>query len=81
MGSSTGWEALPEEVRKQADTPFFRSTLLFDPAQPRVNAPLLKRFRHYVNLDRTGSRLEHMLSRFEFTTMAEVLHENGRSLR
>ena len=60
---------------------FYMHPWEFDPKQPRVSAPLLKRFRHYLNLDRTGSRLEHMLSRFEFTTMAEVLRENGRSLR
>jgi pimeloyl-ACP methyl ester carboxylesterase len=39
----TGWEALPPEVRRQADTPAFRSQLLFDPAEvmPRVKQPLL----------------------------------------
>jgi len=39
----TGWEALPPEVRRQADTPWFRSLLLFDPAavMPRVKQPLL----------------------------------------
>ncbi len=52
----------------------------FDPGQPRVDAPFLKRFRHYLNLDRTSARLEHMLARFQFTTMADVLRENGRTL-
>ena len=28
-----GWEAVPPEMRKQADTPWFRSFLLFDPAK------------------------------------------------
>ena len=38
-----GWEALPEDVRKQADTPWFRSVLLFDPAatMPRIKQPIL----------------------------------------
>jgi pimeloyl-ACP methyl ester carboxylesterase len=38
-----GWEALPEDVRRQADTPWFRSVLTFDPADvmPRVEQPLL----------------------------------------
>jgi pimeloyl-ACP methyl ester carboxylesterase len=41
--SGTGWEALPEEVRKQADTPWFRSLLLFDPAtvMPKLKQPIL----------------------------------------
>lgn len=39
----TGWDALPPEVRRQADTPWFRSQLMFDPADvmPRVKQPLL----------------------------------------
>ncbi|HXH05538.1 MAG TPA: alpha/beta hydrolase, partial [Vicinamibacterales bacterium] len=38
-----GWEALPAEVRRQADTPWFRSLLLFDPAKAmaRTRQPLL----------------------------------------
>jgi uncharacterized protein len=41
--SGKGWEALPEDIRKQADTPFFRSMLLLDPAQimPRIKQPIL----------------------------------------
>ena len=31
--SETGWEALPREVRGAVDTPWYRSLLLFDPAQ------------------------------------------------
>ena len=48
----------------------------FDPEQPRYPAPWLKRFRHYLNLDRTLPRLEALLSRFRFGTMREVLVEN-----
>lgn len=38
-----GWEALPPEVRRQADTEWFRTWLQFDPAvaMKRVNQPLL----------------------------------------
>jgi uncharacterized protein len=38
-----GWDALPPQVRKQADTPWFRSLLMFDPASlmPRVKQPIL----------------------------------------
>lgn len=49
----------------------------FDPAQPRCPAPALARFRHYVNLHRTLPRLEALLRRFHFGTMAQVLEEQG----
>ena len=49
----------------------------FDPAQPRCPAPAFKRFRHYMNLERTLPRLEHLLARHRFTTMHAVLVERG----
>ena len=41
--SGKGWEGIPPEVRKQADTPWFRSLLQFDPAKvmPKVKQPIL----------------------------------------
>ncbi|MDO8836292.1 MAG: alpha/beta fold hydrolase [Vicinamibacterales bacterium] len=41
--SGAGWEAIPSGFKRQADTPWFRSFLLFDPAKvlPRVEEPLL----------------------------------------
>jgi polysaccharide deacetylase family protein (PEP-CTERM system associated) len=45
----------------------------FDPAQPRVPAPPLARFRHYLNLGRTLARLDALLARFRFGTYREVL--------
>ena len=50
----------------------------FDPEQPRVPAPWSKRFRHYLNLDRSLPRLERLLARFRFGTMREVLEGQGR---
>jgi len=32
-----GWESLPPDLRRQADTPWFRSVLLFDPAEVMPN--------------------------------------------
>jgi len=49
----------------------------FDPDQPRVPAPWSKRFRHYLNLDRSLPRLERLLDRFAFGTMREVLEGQG----
>ena len=45
----------------------------FDPAQPRIpGAPLLSRFRHYVNIDKTESRLQALLNEFKFAPMRKV---------
>ncbi|MBI1879482.1 MAG: DUF3473 domain-containing protein [Chloroflexi bacterium] len=45
----------------------------FDPDQPRIpGAPLLSRFRHYVNIHKTESRLQALLNEFEFAPMCEV---------
>lgn len=44
-----------------------------DANQPRVSgAPLLSRFRHYVNLSRMEGKLTHLLKDFEWSTMREV---------
>jgi polysaccharide deacetylase family protein (PEP-CTERM system associated) len=48
-----------------------------DPKQPKISLPLTKHFRHYVNLNKTASRLERLLSDFRFGTIGEVLTENG----
>jgi pimeloyl-ACP methyl ester carboxylesterase len=41
--SDKGWEAIQPEVRRQADTPWFRSVLRFDPARtmPGIKQPIL----------------------------------------
>ena len=41
--TAKGWEGIPEDVRTQADTPWFRSLLQFDPAKEmaRVSQPIL----------------------------------------
>lgn len=45
----------------------------FDPDQPRItDAPRLSRFRHYVNIHKTESRLRSLLNEFEFAPMSEV---------
>jgi polysaccharide deacetylase family protein (PEP-CTERM system associated) len=49
----------------------------FDPEQPRCPAPLLKRWRHYLNLDRTLPRLEALLGQFRFGSLREVLEVEG----
>lgn len=49
----------------------------FDPGQPRCPAPLLKRVRHYMNLDRTLPRLEALLAGQRWGTMTEVLEQGA----
>jgi len=41
--SGTGWQGVPEVMRRQADTPWFKSVLTYDPARivPKVKQPLL----------------------------------------
>lgn len=41
--SEKGWEGVPEEVRRQADTAWFKSLLQFDPARvmPQIKQPIL----------------------------------------
>ena len=45
----------------------------FDPDQPRIfHAPLLSRFRHYVNLHKTEDRMRMLLTHFHFAPLREV---------
>ena len=41
--TGVGWEGVPADLRRQADTPWFKSLLEFDPAKwmPRLRQPLL----------------------------------------
>jgi polysaccharide deacetylase family protein (PEP-CTERM system associated) len=49
----------------------------FDPGQPRVPASWTRRFRHYLNLDRTLTRLERLVGTFRFDTMRAALAARG----
>lgn len=44
-----------------------------DPDQPRLPGRRMSRFRHYVNLHRTESRLDRLLSEFSFDTVSAVV--------
>ncbi len=41
--SGKGWESVPDELREQAETPWFKSWLLFDPAETlrKIDQPIL----------------------------------------
>ena len=49
-----------------------------DPDQPRIpNASLKTRFRHYLNLERTASRLQALTRDFQWDRMDRVfLHKD-----
>lgn len=44
-----------------------------DPGQPRIQASLLSRLRHYTNLHRCEPRLRRLLGEFSFAPMRDVL--------
>lgn len=49
----------------------------FDPKQPRVEASFLSRFRHYLNLDRTESRLRQLLNGLDVTTIEDYFESHS----
>ncbi|NOZ36832.1 MAG: DUF3473 domain-containing protein [Gammaproteobacteria bacterium] len=59
--------------RRQQPFIFYLHPWEIDPQQPRINASLFSRFRHYNNLARCETRLQQLLNDFEFTTAVEVL--------
>lgn len=46
-----------------------------DPDQPRLPVSLSARLRHYTGLHRTVPRLQRLLAEFQFTAIADGLHE------
>jgi polysaccharide deacetylase family protein (PEP-CTERM system associated) len=52
-----------------------------DPDQPRMQGPLLSRFRHYINLDSTLPKLSSLLSDFSFDSMRTILALNEAAVR
>jgi polysaccharide deacetylase family protein (PEP-CTERM system associated) len=60
--------------RKTGPVVFYLHPWELDPGQPRVRGvPWSKRFRHYVNLDKTEGRLDRLLGDFEFVTVRDLL--------
>jgi len=44
-----------------------------DPGQPRIKSTLARTFRHYNNIAATERKLAHLLERFRFATMRELM--------
>jgi polysaccharide deacetylase family protein (PEP-CTERM system associated) len=76
----TRWGIARINRRERQPAVFYLHPWEIDPAQPRLQAGALSRFRHYRNLDKTESRLRRLLGDFEFTTLARVLAGSSASV-
>jgi len=67
------------QVLKGDGTPaiFYLHPWEFDPEQPRIEAGVLSRFRHYTNLDLTETRFSKLLQLLSFTRADRLLQEIG----
>jgi len=61
------------EEEKEAAIVYFHPWEI-DSNQPRINGSRLSRFRHYVNIERTEERIEHLLKTFSFGSVEDVHH-------
>lgn len=64
-------------AKEQLPFIFYLHPWEIDPQQPRIQASLLSRFRHYQNLDRCQERLVRLLRDFAFDTVEQVLANRG----
>ena len=68
-----GWESLPEDVRRQADTPFFKSLLEFDPAV------WMRRVRQHVLIVQGAS--DDVIPPQHAETLAQLARQRNRNRR
>jgi polysaccharide deacetylase family protein (PEP-CTERM system associated) len=71
--SWTRWGIQHVNEREGQPVTFYIHPWEIDPAQPRVPAARLSRFRHYRTLNQTEGRLKRLLSEFRFGTVLSVL--------
>lgn len=67
-------------LRQISRTPGYQPVLYvhpweFDPDQPRIQAGMLSRFRHYTGLSRTRNRMRRILETFPVRRMADMLDD------
>jgi polysaccharide deacetylase family protein (PEP-CTERM system associated) len=62
------------EEEKEAAIVYFHPWEI-DSGQPRINGSRLSRFRHYVTIERTENRIEHLLRTFSFGSIGDVHHD------
>lgn len=69
----THWGISRVNRREGRPVIFYLHPWEIDPDQPRLDAGLISRFRHYRNLGKTEHRLRRLLGDFRFGPMAAVL--------
>lgn len=69
----TRWGIARLNDREKEPAIFYLHPWEIDPGQPRLEAGLLSRFRHYRNLDQTEGRLRRLLRDFQFAPLRSVL--------
>lgn len=70
------WAIRQVNGRENRPAVFYFHPWEIDPDQPVVrNAPLRSRFRHYTNLGRMASRLERLLSEFNWSRMDVIVDQ------
>ena len=52
-----------------------------DPDQPRMDGPLISKFRHYLNLKKTEQRLQYLLRDFAFAPVVEIVEPIRRMVQ
>lgn len=71
------WGLASINRREQLPFNFYLHPWEIDPAQPRIPASLLSRFRHYTNLEKCEDRLRCLLAEFRFGTARDGLVQLG----
>jgi polysaccharide deacetylase family protein (PEP-CTERM system associated) len=71
------WGLASINRREQRPFIFYLHPWEVDPAQPRVSAGWLSRFRHYTNLGKCEERLRRLLREFRFGTARDGLERLG----
>jgi hypothetical protein len=69
----TRWAIGAANAGDQQPVVFYIHPWEIDPDQPRLMAPAGSRFRHYVGLASTASRLRQLLDTFEFAPVSTLL--------
>lgn len=73
----TRWGLMSINRRERRPFVFYLHPWEIDPAQPRVSASVLSRFRHYTNLAKCEARLRRLLGEFQFGTIEDGLVKLG----
>jgi len=65
--------AIRQAERRNAPATLYIHPWEVDPAQPRMDVPLLTRVRHYTGLHKTAGKLEKLFERYRFLPIARTV--------